>query len=214
MRSRAAAASCLVLGLAGFVTTYALFVRTARGQRLDERLHLDSPGQTSWRLLHAYNAHLLVGEVVVLAVILIAALSRRQPRRGLLCVLLPLATVAVAEVGKRGLPRADLVPDGLSTVANTYPSGHVGFAAATVAAVLLCVPVWWRPAVAAVGGIAVSAVVVATVQAHWHRASDGIGSIFVVLALSGLVVLLSPVRPPPRVGPVPSARSLATSSRG
>jgi membrane-associated phospholipid phosphatase len=200
MSVQSRARACVVVGVLGLASLYVFFVQTAHGQELDARLDAHRGITASARLLHGYNAYVALGEVVAVSALLLFALARGRLRRGLLCAALPVVTVVVADILKPTLPRPRLDSAIAGAGNNTFPSGHVGFAAATVAAFLLIAPVALRPLILTIGVPAVGTVMVAVVLAHWHRASDGLGSLFLVLALSGVVVLLSPSPTPSRSG--------------
>lgn len=193
-RSRTTATLALVVGLFATVATYALFVRTAGGQRLDADLVSDHGWSAAVRLLAAYDRHVILVEFLVLTAVLVIAARRRRSVRGVLSAALPLAAVGAAAVAKFVLPRPDLIAAG--TTHNSFPSGHVALAAATVLALCLVLPRAARLAVGLAGGVLVAVVTLATITAGWHRFSDGLGAVLIAVAGAGLVVLLSPIHEP------------------
>ncbi|MDR7382913.1 phosphatase PAP2 family protein [Promicromonospora iranensis] len=80
------------------------------------------------------------------------------------------------------VPRADI---------NTLPSGHTTVAASIAAGLLIAVPRRWRPVVAVAGAVYTGATGVSTLVGQWHRPSDVVAAILVVLAWGAGVCLLS-----------------------
>jgi membrane-associated phospholipid phosphatase len=189
MTTRAAASFAVVGGLFGTVAVYAYFVRTAAGQRLDARLAPDHGLYAADRLLAAYDRNVVIAEFLVLSAVFLLAAHRRHLLRGLLSAAMPLAVVGAVNIAKFVLPRPAF--GAVASSHNSFPSGHVALAAATVIALCLVVPLAVRVFVGAVGAIAVAMVLVATIAAGWHRFSDGLGAVLIAIAAGGLVVLLS-----------------------
>jgi membrane-associated phospholipid phosphatase len=188
MRSRMVGWICVGVGLVGFLATYLVLVGTRTGQALDARL---SPGRgavLSNRILGAYDRHVLVCEVVLLGAVIAVSARRHQIRRGLLSAAMPLVVAVEANALQAVLRR----PSFVGGSHNSFPSGHVALAAATVLAVLLILPSRARPVVALAGSAAVAVVSVATIAAGWHRFSDGLGAVLLALAAAGAVVIVSP----------------------
>lgn len=107
------------------------------------------------------------------------------------------ATVVVGpnlttQVVKDGvLHRTGLVGDWNRDV-NTLPSGHVTVVAAAWAALLLVVPRRWRPATAVAGCAATTAMGLATIADRWHRPSDVVAAVLVVVLWVGLASAVAP----------------------
>lgn len=80
------------------------------------------------------------------------------------------------------VPRADI---------NTLPSGHTTVAASIAAGLLIAVPRRWRPVVAVAGAAYTGATGVSTLIGQWHRPSDVVAAILVVLAWGAAVCALS-----------------------
>jgi membrane-associated phospholipid phosphatase len=177
-------------GSAGTVLAYLFFVRTAAGQRLDARLGSDHGMTEATGVLAAYDRYAVAVEVVATLVVLAVAAARHRLRRGGLSAALPLGVVTVANIAQHLLTRPVEYPGG--SAHNSFPSGHVALAAATVIAFVLVVPARFGPLVAAVGSVPVTLVLGATIAAGWHRFSDGLGAVLLAIAAGGLVVLLSP----------------------
>jgi hypothetical protein len=85
---------------------------------------------------------------------------------------------------KTRLARPDL--DGFPAP-NSFPSGHAAAAASVAFALVLVLPAAIRGMVALIGATYAAVIAVATVWAEWHRPSDTIAALLVVLAWGGLV---------------------------
>lgn len=194
MTTRAAAVATAIGGLVGSLAVYAYFVRTAAGQRLDARLVPRHGFAAAGRLLAAYDRHVIVAEIVVLTAVLAIAAQRRLLPRGVVAAVMPVVVVGVVNLAKAGLSRPAFTATG--SVHNSFPSGHVALAAATVIAVCLVLPLGARLVAALVGTIAVALVAVATIAAGWHRFSDGLGAVLIAVAGGALVVLVTRGTPP------------------
>src|SRR5699024_2118715 len=113
-------------------------------------------------------------------------------------VLLAGANLSTQVLKKVVLDRPDLV-DGIAQRANSLPSGHTTVAASVAVAVLLLVPRSLRPAMALLGGGYAAATGIATLIGGWHRPSDVIAALTVVLCWAGITTLITAVsRPEPR----------------
>lgn len=78
------------------------------------------------------------------------------------------------------------------TADNSLPSGHTTVAASVAAALLLVVPRTARPLVAVLGGAYTAATGVSTLVGQWHRPSDVVAAVLVVLAWGALVCAFTP----------------------
>lgn len=181
------AAGCAVAVFA----TYAVLVRTHRGQRIDQ-------GAFDGRGLATATAHdaaqqllttISIGTLALALLVLVAqALLRRRVALALVAGTVIGGAVVTTQALERILTRPDLLVDG-RLYGNSFPSGHVTVAFAVgVAATLVCPPRLRR--VVSVLAVAYgSAVGIAVVAAGWHRPSDVAGAFFVVIgwaALAGL----------------------------
>jgi len=88
---------------------------------------------------------------------------------------------------KTWLPRPEL--DGFPAP-NSFPSGHTAAAASVAFALVLVLPWAIRGMVALIGATYVAVIAVATVWAEWHRPSDTIAGLLIVLAWGSAVVLV------------------------
>jgi len=73
---------------------------------------------------------------------------------------------------------------------NSFPSGHTTAATSVAFALVLVLPHAIRGTVALIGAGYVTVIAVATVWAEWHRPSDTVAGLLVVLAWGGLVSFL------------------------
>jgi hypothetical protein len=170
-------------------------VTTWPGQRVEERVfetadlfqdvvnHLVEPvlllGSPPW---------LVAGFLVVCG---IGLLRRRWAAAGLAAVVILGSNLATQVVKDGFFHRTGLVGEWNRDI-NTLPSGHVTVVAAAWAALLLVTPRSWRPAAALAGAAATCAMCLATVADRWHRPSDAVAAVLVVVAWTALVCALAP----------------------
>jgi hypothetical protein len=119
-------------------------------------------------------------------------LLRRRPTAAILAAVVILGSNLTTQVIKDGVfHRTGLVGEWNRDI-NTLPSGHVTVVAAAWAALLLVVPRSWRPATALAGAAATCAMSLATVADRWHRPSDVVAAVLVVVAWTSLVCAFAP----------------------
>ena len=206
------------LGAVGVVAVYVLAVVDPAGRALDEAVlswaaALGSPVQSE--VLAGLGLVGTTSVLVAVAGLAGVALVRGRPARAAVVVAVVLAAQAVTQTLKAVLPRA-------GTDGNSLPSGHVTVVASLVVAAVLVLPRALRPvvAVAGVGLVAVTGVL--TMLADWHRPSDVLAAVLVVVAVTGVALAVeavvspapprrpagspgsgAPARPRTRVGPAP-----------
>lgn len=90
---------------------------------------------------------------------------------------------------------------------NTLPSGHVTVVVAAWAALLLVVPRGWRPLTALGGAVAAGAMGLATLGDRWHRPSDVVAAVLVVVAWAALACAVAPGRWADRPDDDPDSRA-------
>src|SRR6185503_6696111 len=98
---------------------------------------------------------------------------------------------------------------------NTLPSGHTTAAASVAAALLLVVPPRVRPWAAVLGAGYTTATGVSTLIGQWHRPSDVVAAVLVVLAWTAIacaLVALTPARPSTVIGVLWLAGDLSSMS--
>ena len=178
-----------LLAVAGLVATWRLLVVSQDGQRLDGAAvdgALYGQGKL-WQAAEAVLDVVSIGFVVVAlgAVVLVAMLRRRWRSAVQAAVLIGGANLTTQILKHTILQRPDY---GITTgTVNSLPSGHTTVAASVAMAVLLVAPRYARPAVALVGAGYTAATGIATLVGQWHRPSDVIAAVLVVLAWTGLV---------------------------
>lgn len=210
----------LLAGVLGTWVTWAFFVGTAGGQRLDEAAFSGSRigRRTLWTaaepILDIVSVPLLV---LVLAAAAVTALVRRRWSLLLqVAVLVGGANLTTQVLKKAFLDRPDLV-ETISLRANSLPSGHTTVAATVAVALLLSVPRGARPLVAVLGGAYAALTGVATMVGGWHRPSDVIAACTVVLAWAGVATMIAALdrpEPPGRDGAGPGAARVVSGLLG
>lgn len=182
-----------LLGVGGLVVTWHAFVLSPDGQRLDAAAFTGAAyGQgTLWRLAEPVLDVVSLGFVVVAlgATMLLAVLRSRWGLALQVAVLVVGANITTQLLKHLVLERPELGP---YPGTNTLPSGHTTVAASVSMAILLVVPRRSRPFVAILGAGYTAATGVATMVGQWHRPSDVMAAILVVLAWTGLVCALTP----------------------
>ena len=173
---------------------YLVFVRTAEGQRLDDAA-LGGRGRRPPEVVHGALDLLVTVDAgsLVVAALAVAAVGYRQGRLDLAAAAggVILGATATTELLKRvvlGRPALLDRPDPFGAQ-NSLPSGHAAVALAVAAALVLAVPPAARTVVALIGGAYALAVGAATITAGWHRPSDVVAAVLVVLAWGAVAVL-------------------------
>jgi membrane-associated phospholipid phosphatase len=181
----------LALGcVATFVLVYAIAVRTAHGQRIDEAA---VRGRLGSAVARAAAGDLLttisVGSLTLAIAALVGqALLRRRVALALVGAAIVVGSLLTSEVLKHViLTRPPLSTGGPDH--NTFPSGHTTIAFAVGIAATLVAPPRWRRAVAAAAFLFGTSIGIATVAAGWHRPSDVVGAMLVVVGWAAGVVL-------------------------
>lgn len=177
-------------GAAAVVVLYVVAVLDRTGRAADEsamraamRLGADVRGE----LLSLLD--LVAVPTVALAVVVLAglALARGRGSTAVAVVAIVLGAQLVTQVVK-----ASLVRPGSDDV-NSLPSGHVTLVASLGVALVLVVPRLLRP-LASTAALAVTAIAgAATMIVGWHRPSDVLAAIAVVVAVTGAVALAGAV---------------------
>lgn len=184
---------------------YRVFVRTITGQAVDTTA-MQGAEVSHPRVVEVLDRTLNGTSLASLVLVCLAAATVGVLRRRLdLAVgagLLVIGANATTQLLKMRLDRPDL--DGLTTP-NSFPSGHTAAAASVAFALLLVLPHAVRGTVALIGFGYVTVIAVATVWAAWHRPSDTVAGLLVVLAWGALASfgirlfrLRRPAEPPHR----------------
>lgn len=149
----------------------------------------------------------VVSTQVIFGVLVVAcglALYRRRVTLAVQLVLLVGGANLTSQYLKSHVSRPDI---GLGdSHLNSWTSGHTTAAASMSAALVLAVPRRFRPAAVIAGVLYTSATGVGTMIGGWHRPSDVLGGLLVVLAWTGLVTALDGTLEPGR-----ATRSAATT---
>jgi membrane-associated phospholipid phosphatase len=177
----------------GVWAIYAVFVQSRSGQLVDHAAFLGAKrGQSllwdsAQRVLDLVSVPSIV--VVVAASALIAVLRRRWLQAAQVVILVAGANLTT-ELLKTAVFTRPFLDVGLR-YANALPSGHTTVAASIAAALLFVVPRRARPWVAVFGAVYTVLTGVATMVKQWHRPSDVVAAVLVVLVWSALACALS-----------------------
>lgn len=178
---------CLLLAAAcvsGFMTTYLVAVRTARGQALDQ---IAGHGRNIQpRSFSTAAEHLLStisqGSIVMLTVLCLAtAVARHRTHLALLVACFVGGAYTTTETLKlHVLTRPQLLPTVFWEMHNSLPSGHSSVSLCVVVALVLVVPRRWQGVAAVVGAPYAIGIGIAAAAVGGHRPSDVVASCFVV----------------------------------
>lgn len=215
-RRGAVVAACLavsVVSLAGVLGLWAVFVDTEQGQLVDAAAVEGAVyGQTElWRMAERVLDVVSVSAIAVVLVVAvgIAVVRRRWELAVQVALVMGGANLTTQVLKYLVLPRPDHGV-GTGSAENTLPSGHTTAATSIAVVLLLVVPARMRPLVAAVGAAYAAATGVSTLVGQWHRPSDVLAAVLVVLAWTAATCALTaswPPRPGPDVdGPPPTPR--------
>ncbi len=181
----AVVAMAVLLGLAWFV------LATPRGQRLDDRaMNTVVAGRDTQLQVLSVLGYVSIGAIVLVALVCVGlALARgRVPLAVGALTVIAGANVSTQALKHVVLERSDVL--GGVVAPNSFPSGHTTVVAAGVGALLLVSPRWMRPLVVPLGAFAVSLTGASTVVAGWHRPSDVVGALLVVVVWTAAVSAL------------------------
>ncbi len=192
--ARAVAALVALVAFGAAAATYRLFVTTASGQQVDELAFAGAQhGQGRlWAVAEPVLDVVSVAFVVIAigAAMLVAVVRRRWVLAVQVAALVVGANVTTQLLKHQLLERPDLLPGWNGP--NTLPSGHTTVAASVSAALLIATPRGWRPAVAVGGVVYTAATGVSTLVGQWHRPSDVVAALLVVLAWGAAVCAFTP----------------------
>jgi MFS family permease len=201
LRDRLAGASAerrfvalFLVWLAAFAAIYLAVVATELGQRIENlalsgaALRTEVERQAGLDRLAQIS---VLAFALTLGVLLAISLLRGRFGAGVAVAVLMGGSVLTAEALKRVLLRPELVDGPGWLLRNSYPSGTAAVAAAMAVGAILVSPDRLRWIVVPVGAIYAAIVADATQTTGWHRLSDTIGGVLVVLAVgsAGLAVL-------------------------
>ncbi len=183
-----------LVGLLLLAAIYILLVLTEAGQRA-ENLALRGAELRSVTDREAGLERLSQVTVVVfaaaMAAIYLVGLLRRRPGFAIAVVLTMGVAVVLSEVLKDVLPRPALVDGPAWILRPSFPSGSAAVAAAMAVGALLVAPDRLRWLVVPAGAIYAAVIAEAIQTTGWHRLSDTLGGVLLVLvvAAAGLAVV-------------------------
>jgi len=193
-----------VLSAVGVWATWYLFVASPTGRLLDGAAY-DGARYGRTRLWQVAEPVLEVISVpfiggVLVATMLLALLRGRALLALQIAALMGGANLSTQLLKHVVLQRPDLgLGDSLS---NALPSGHTTAAASVSAALVLVVPARVRPAAALLGAGYTTATGISTLVGGWHRPSDVVAAVLVVLGWAALATAMGAGR---AVGPAATA---------
>jgi membrane-associated phospholipid phosphatase len=200
-----------VLAAAGVVAIHRVFIGTITGQAIDTgalqgaEVHHTKVVEL---LSRALNGTTLVSLVLVCLAAAAIGVIRRRVDLAIGAAVVVLGANLTTQLLKTHLNRPNL--DGFPAP-NSFPSGHTTAAASVAFALVLALPHAVRGMVALVGAGYVTVIAVATVWAEWHRPSDTVAGLLVVLAWGGLVATVLRAHRFRRPGPVGRPTKLTTA---
>jgi len=179
---------------AGASATYRVFVLSSLGQSIDTQALRNSEvgHQRATDIMErTLNATSMAGLVLVCIAVVLIGIARRRLDLAVAGGLMVAGANLTVRLLKTALPRPEL--DGFPAP-NSFPSGHTAAAASVAFALVLVLPAAVRGMVALIGAGYVSVIAVATVWAEWHRPSDTIAALLIVLAWGAVLALLLRIR--------------------
>lgn len=204
-----------LVAAAGVWATWRVFVVGGHGQAVDqaslEGAHI---GRTRlWEIAEPVLDVVSTGflAAAVLACAVIAVVRRRWGLALVAAVVLGGANLSTRVLKVVLLDRPDL---GHGPDFNTLPSGHTTAAASVAVAVLLVVPPRARPWAAVLGAAYAGATGVSTLIGQWHRPSDVVAGLLVVLAWGALGCAVLALGVDPAADRQPPTVAMRTVPRG
>jgi membrane-associated phospholipid phosphatase len=183
-----------LLAAAATAASYQVFIWSPLGQQIDTAamrggdVHHPRVADVLSRTLNGTTLASLV--LVCLAAAAVGVLRRRLDLAFGAGLLVVGANVTVQLLkGRLERPELDDFP-----APNSFPSGHTAAAASVAFALVLVLPHAVRGMVTLIGAGYVTVIAVATVWAEWHRPSDSLAALLIVLAWSSLAAFLIRLR--------------------
>jgi membrane-associated phospholipid phosphatase len=191
-----------LLAAAGVAAIYRVFVRTTTGQVVDTAA-LRGADVRHPQIVEVLNKTLngTTGASLILVCIAVAAIGLMRKRLDLAvgAAFLVIAANGSAQLLKTHLSRPELDH---YPMPNSFPSGHTTAAASVAFALIQVLPHAIRGLVTLIGASYVAIIAVATVWAAWHRPSDTVAGLLVVIAWGGLVCTVLRAKRYRRPGPL------------
>ncbi|MFP5341815.1 MAG: hypothetical protein ACLGIJ_02655 [Candidatus Limnocylindria bacterium] len=181
----------LVAGMAVLLTilTYSVLVATEPGQRI-ENLALRGAELRSDAERAAALGRLSIVTVAIFGIALVAVLGvgflRGRERLAFMVAGTMGASVVLAELLKEWLSRPALVEGPIWLLRNSFPSGSAAVAASIAIGAVLVAPDRLRWIVLPIGAVFAGLIVDAVQTAGWHRLSDTVGGVLLVIAAASL----------------------------
>lgn len=146
------------------------------------------------------------GPVVVVTVLAAAvAVLQRQIRLAITIPLVALGAISLAAALREDvLHRAPALPKG----AMTFPSANTTIALVIALTVCCALPRVLRPLASAAGGFLAGAVGIGSLAKQWHRPSDVVAAVGVLMIASACAMFLGTRQVPPRVRPAGFDRAI------
>lgn len=199
-----------IVAAAGVAAVYRVFVLSALGQDVDTQAlrNSDVGHERAVEIMdRALNGTSLASLVLVCVAIALIGIIRRRADLAVAAAVMVAGANVTSQLLKTRLDRPEL--DGFP-MPNSFPSGHATAAASVAFALVLVLPQAVRGMVSLIGAGYVAVIAVATIWAEWHRPSDTIAALLVVLAWGGLVTFWLRVRNRRRPGTVERVNRLVT----
>jgi membrane-associated phospholipid phosphatase len=175
--------------------TWSVAVGTELGQRIENAALLGAEFRTSAERERGLERLSVIGTTmfgIAVVVIFIAAVARRRAALGGVVAAAMIVSVGAAELLKAVLPRPELVTGPVWLLRNSFPSGTAAVASAVAIGALLVAPGRLRWLALAAGALYAAVIGEATQATGWHRLSDVVGSMLIVIAVaSGALVVLA-----------------------
>ncbi|GIE95198.1 phosphatase PAP2 family protein [Paractinoplanes rishiriensis] len=180
----------VLLAAVAAAATYYGFVLTTLGQSVDTASmrggDVDHPRVVEI-LSRTLNGTTLASLVLVCLAAATVGVLRKRLDLAIGAGLLVLGANASVQLLKMRLDRPDLDD---FPAPNSFPSGHTAAAASVAFALILVLPHAVRGMVALIGAGYVTVIAIATVWAEWHRPSDTVAALLIVLAWSALAAFV------------------------
>ena len=194
LRPRVWSAVLALLAALATHLTWQIFVRTASGQTLDDLAlagaHIGAQsilGTVSNPVLGMVSITMMLAGGGVAAVI--ALIRKRWTLVGQAALVIVGSNVTSQVLKNVVYHRPHLIPGW--TGENSLPSGHTTVAASMAAAMLVVLPRKWRPVIALLGMVWAAGTGISAWFEGWHRPSDLVASMLVVLAWGAIACAAS-----------------------
>jgi len=198
-----------LLAAAAVAAIYRVFVGTTLGQVVDTAAMRGAAvhhTKVVAVLNRTLNGTTLASLVLVCLVAAAIGVIRKRLDLAVGAAVMVVAANGSAQLLKTRLDRPDLDD---FPAPNSFPSGHTTAAASVAFAMILVLPYAVRGMVTLIGAGYVAIIAVATVWAEWHRPSDAVAGLLIVLAWGGLIAAVLRARRYRIRGPLARVNRLA-----